>query len=36
MENIHKNALNRLSWVVDPVLHFEETVNQVKFSFENK
>ena len=29
MENIHKNALTRLSWEADPLLHFEMTVNQV-------
>ena len=31
MENIHKNALTRRSWEVDPVLHYEATVNQVKY-----
>ena len=36
MENIHKNALRRLSWVVDPILHYEQTVAQVKFWFENE
>ena len=35
MENIHKNSLRRLSWVVDPILHYEQTVAQVKFWFEN-
>lgn len=29
MENIHKNALIRLSWQADPVLHYEKTVLQV-------
>ena len=31
MENIHKNALTRRSWEVDPVLHYEATVNQVNY-----
>ena len=31
MENIHRNALTRRSWAVDPVLHHEATVNQVIF-----
>ena len=28
MENIHKNALTRMSWEADPLLHYEETVGQ--------
>ena len=32
MENIHKNALTRLSWEADPLLHYERTVGQVNFS----
>ena len=31
MENIHRNALTRRSWAVDPVLHHEATVKQVIF-----
>ena len=29
MENIHRNALTRRSWAVDPLLHYEATVRQV-------
>ena len=29
MENIHKNTLKRLSWVADPILHYEGSVSQV-------
>ena len=29
MENIHRNTLHRLSWEVDPILHYESTVGQV-------
>ena len=35
MENIHKNTLSRLSWEVDPILHYEGTVSQVKFEFKS-
>ena len=34
MENIHRNALTRRSWAVDPVLHHEATVNQVIFYYQ--
>ena len=33
MENIHSNILTRLSWEADPVLHYEETVRQVRPCF---
>ena len=33
MENIHRNTLARLSWETDPVLHYEETVLQVRPCF---
>ena len=32
MENIHRNALTRRSWAVDPVLHHEATVQQVIYN----
>ena len=31
MENIHNNTLKKLSWDVDPILHYEGTVSQVNF-----
>ena len=34
MENIHRNPLTRRSWAVDPVLHYEATVNQVIFYYQ--
>ena len=30
VENIHSNTLHRLSWEVDPILHYESTVGQVR------
>ena len=30
MENIHRNIITRMSWEADPLLHYEETVLQVK------
>ena len=30
MENVHRNTLHRLSWEVDPILHYESTVGQVR------
>ena len=32
MENIYRNTLTRRSWEADPLLHYEETVQQVEYS----
>ena len=31
MENVHRNTLTRRSWEADPLLHYEETVQQVGY-----